>query len=111
MVRRCWSPPRHDRQVLGCLAGISGLAGALTLLAQTRTMLRARRACEISLLLLSKGWTAGYAIKLAYGLALENAVMVTVNAAGTAGAAAARRRGRLRRRAPCEVAEPCFTGR
>ena len=95
--------------LLGCLAGISGLAGALTLLAQTRTMLRARRACEISLLLLSS-WTAGYVVWVAYGMALSNAVLITVNGVGAAGAAAALVVAvRLRRTAPCDVSRQCFT--
>ena len=89
--------------VLEVLAGLFGFAGALTMLLQTRALRRARRACEVSLTLLAV-WTVGYAVWASYGIALGNAVVMAVNAAGAIGTVSALAVGvRLRRASPCSM--------
>ena len=89
--------------VLGPLAALFGLAGALTMLLQTRALRRAGRACEVSMTLLAV-WTVGYAVWASYGLALGNPIVLTVNAAGVAGTASALAVAlRLRRASPCPM--------
>jgi uncharacterized protein with PQ loop repeat len=90
-------------QVLGPLACLFGLAGALTMLLQTRALRRARRACEVSMTLLAV-WTVGYAVWASYGMALGNPIVLVVNGAGVLGSVSALAVAvRLRRTSPCPM--------
>jgi hypothetical protein len=88
-------------EILAAGATAFGLASSLTLALQTRALRRARRACEISVALLAV-WTVGYAVWVAYGMALANPALVVVNLAGAVGAIATLVVAlRLRREHPC----------
>jgi hypothetical protein len=91
-------------EILAAGATTFGLASSLTLALQTRALRRARRACEISVALLAV-WAVGYAVWVAYGMALANPALVVVNLAGGIGAVATLVVAvQLRREHPCPAA-------
>jgi uncharacterized protein with PQ loop repeat len=91
-------------ELLAAGATTFGLASSLTLALQTRALRRARRACEISLALLAV-WAVGYAVWVAYGMALANPALIVVNLAGAVGSVATLVVAvRLRREHPCPAA-------
>ncbi len=78
-----------------------GLAGAVSLLLQARTLLRLGTACEISVPLRLVS-AIGYAVWLAYGIAIRDLPLILVDAAGLAAAIFVLRiTMRLRRMRPC----------
>ncbi len=80
-----------------------GLAGAASLLAQARRLRRIGSACEISLPVRVVS-AAGYAVWLAYGVAIGDVPLIVVDAAGLAGAILVLRITiSLRRTRPCAI--------
>jgi MtN3 and saliva related transmembrane protein len=80
-----------------------GLAGAASLLMQARRLLRLGSACEISLPVRAVSVT-GYAVWLAYGVAIQDVPLILVDAAGLVGAIMVLRiTVTLRRSRPCLI--------
>jgi uncharacterized protein with PQ loop repeat len=91
---------------LAAAATALGLAGALALLLQSRTLYRVGTACEVSLQFFAISATA-YAVWLAYGVALGDIPLIVVDFVGLTGASTALAVAvRLRRRRPCPTGIP-----
>ena len=89
---------------LATLGTAFGLVGATSLVLQARRLRRLGTACEISIPIRLISVT-GYAIWLAYGLAIQDLPLILVDAAGLAGAVGVLRiTVRLRRVRACPVA-------
>jgi MtN3 and saliva related transmembrane protein len=89
---------------LATLGTAFGLVGAASLLAQARRLRRLGTACEISIPISLVSLT-GYAVWLAYGLAIRDLPLIVVDLAGLAGAILVLRITlRLRRVRACPVA-------
>ena len=71
--------------MLATLGTVLGLVGASSLLVQARRLRRLGSACEISIPVRLVTLT-GYAVWLAYGIAIRDLPLVLVDAAGLAGA-------------------------
>jgi uncharacterized protein with PQ loop repeat len=92
-----------DATFLGTAGTAIGLVAALSLLVQARRLIRLGSACEVSIpvRLLALG---GYAVWLAYGIAIGDVPLILVDLAGVAGAALVLRvTVTLRRRAACPI--------
>jgi uncharacterized protein with PQ loop repeat len=90
-----------DTTFLGTAGTVIGLITAMSLLLQARRLSRIGSACEVSIpvRLLALG---GYAIWLAYGVAIGDVPLILVDLAGVAGAALVLRVSLvLRRRRAC----------
>jgi uncharacterized protein with PQ loop repeat len=88
---------------LATLGTAFGLAGAASLLLQARRLRRLGTACEISVPIRLVSLT-GYAVWLAYGVAIRDLPLIAVDAAGLAGAILVLRITiRLRRLRSCPV--------
>lgn len=86
---------------LGSAGTAVGLVAALSLLLQARRLTRLGSACEVSIPLRLLA-LAGYAIWLAYGVAIGDVPLILVDLAGVAGAALVLRVTlTLRRRRAC----------
>ena len=68
-------------QVLGGIATLYGVGGALSILLQARQMLARRASCDVSARFLAT-YVGGYAIWLLYGLSLGSAPIILVHAVG-----------------------------
>ena len=91
-------------QMLATIGTAFGLVGAASLLLQARRLRRLGTACEISIPIRVVSLT-GYAVWLAYGLAIEDLPLILVDAAGLAGAILVLRiTVVLRRRRACAIA-------
>jgi uncharacterized protein with PQ loop repeat len=88
------------------LAGVGtvlGLIGAGSLLVQARRLLRLGTACEVSIPIRALS-LSGYAVWLAYGIAIHDLPLILVDVAGLGGAVLLLRITlNLRRRSPCAV--------
>jgi uncharacterized protein with PQ loop repeat len=73
-------------QFLASTGTAFGLMGATSLLLQARRLLRLGTACEISIPLRVVSLT-GYAVWLAYGIAIRDLPLIVVDLAGLGGAA------------------------
>jgi uncharacterized protein with PQ loop repeat len=67
--------------LVGAIATVYGVGGALSILLQARQMLVRRASCDVSLRFLGV-YVGGYAIWLLYGLSLGNVPIVVVHAIG-----------------------------
>jgi len=67
--------------MLALIATVYGMVSALAALLQARQLLERRRSCDVSALLFGV-YLGGYVVWLAYGLSIESAPIVTVNAVG-----------------------------
>lgn len=86
---------------LGSAGTVIGLIAALSLLLQARRLARIGSACEVSIPVRLLA-LAGYAIWLAYGVAIGDVPLILVDLAGVAGAALVLRVTlSLRRRSTC----------
>jgi MtN3 and saliva related transmembrane protein len=89
---------------LGTAGTAIGLVMALSLLVQARRLSRLGSACEVSIPVRVLA-LAGYAVWLAYGIAIGDIPLILVDLAGVAGAALVLRvTVSLRRRTACAVA-------
>jgi MtN3 and saliva related transmembrane protein len=75
-----------DTTLLGSAGTVIGLVAALSLLIQARRLARLGSACEVSIPVRLLA-LAGYAIWLAYGVAIGDLPLILVDLAGVAGAA------------------------
>jgi MtN3 and saliva related transmembrane protein len=75
-----------DTTLLGSAGTVIGLVAALSLLIQARRLARLGSACEVSIPVRLLA-LAGYAIWLAYGVAIGDVPLILVDLAGVAGAA------------------------
>jgi uncharacterized protein with PQ loop repeat len=75
-----------DTMFLGSAGTVIGLVAALSLLVQARRLARIGSACEVSIPVRLLA-LAGYAIWLAYGIAIGDVPLILVDLAGVAGAA------------------------
>jgi MtN3 and saliva related transmembrane protein len=92
-----------DTMLLGSAGTVIGLVAALSLLVQARRLARIGSACEVSIPVRLLA-LAGYAIWLAYGIAIGDVPLILVDLAGVAGAALVLRVTlTLRRRNTCPV--------
>jgi uncharacterized protein with PQ loop repeat len=69
--------------LIGAVATVYGVAGALSVLLQARQMLASGRSCDVSARFLAT-YVGGYAIWLVYGLSLGSVPIVVVHALGLA---------------------------
>lgn len=69
--------------VLSVAATVYGIAGALAILMQARQIWARHASCDVSLRFLAV-YVGGYALWLAYGLALHNLTIILADSAGTA---------------------------
>jgi uncharacterized protein with PQ loop repeat len=91
-------------QTLAAAGTAIGLAGAASLLVQARRLLRVGTACEVSIPVRVVTAT-GYAVWLAYGVAIRDVPLIVVDLAGLAGAGLVLRVTLdLRRRTACRLA-------
>ena len=67
--------------LIGAVATIYGVGGAVSILLQARQMLARRSSCDVSLRFLGV-YVGGYAVWLLYGLSLGNVPIVLVHAVG-----------------------------
>lgn len=75
-----------DTMLLGSAGTVIGLVAALSLLIQARRLARIGSACEVSIPVRLLA-LAGYAIWLAYGVAIGDVPLILVDLAGVLGAA------------------------
>lgn len=95
------APRMDDTTLLGTAGTLIGLVGAMSLLLQARRLARLGSACEVSIPVRLLA-LAGYAIWLAYGVAIGDVPLILVDLAGVAGAALVLRVTlSLRRRRSC----------
>jgi MtN3 and saliva related transmembrane protein len=88
---------------LGTAGTLIGLVAAMSLLLQARRLARIGSACEVSIPIRLLA-LAGYAVWLAYGVAIGDLPLILVDLAGVAGAALVLRVTlSLRRRQACPV--------
>ena len=67
--------------LIGVIATVYGVGGALSILLQARQMLVRHASCDVSVRFLAV-YVGGYAIWLLYGLSLGNAPIIAVHALG-----------------------------
>jgi uncharacterized protein with PQ loop repeat len=72
-----------DAQLIGAVATVYGVGGALSILLQARQIVARRTAGDVSLRFLSL-YVGGYAIWLLYGLSLASLPMIIVHTLGLA---------------------------
>ena len=72
---------RETTQILGLMAMVWGVVGALSVLLQARQMLARGSSCDVSTRFLAT-YVGGYAIWLLYGLGLGSVPIVVVDAVG-----------------------------
>ena len=90
-----------EAMFLGTAGTLVGLVAAMSLLLQARRLARIGSACEVSIPVRVLA-LAGYAIWLAYGVAIGDVPLILVDLAGVAGAALVLRVSLvLRRRTAC----------
>ena len=92
-----------EATLLGTAGTLIGLVAAMSLLLQARRLARIGSACEVSIPVRLLA-LAGYAIWLAYGVAIGDVPLIVVDLAGVAGAALVLRVTlSLRRQKACPV--------